>query len=511
MLLPMMSWVFRISALLSLATLLASVSAMAGDRGPDMPLSVSWQAGRAIAPSYPAAAGPVGLHKVQIGTERAFLRIQYAVGGDLIDPRGLVSALGRDIREAEGSLIFDRPQTEKRAELDLADGALLIDGRVTGHLDLAEVRTGNRIWLSASILEAMTGQTVVIEGREREPPVATGSAKPERAQDMSALMLPRQTRREAEPAQLLLASFRGGASRNLTSGKAKGADYAGVRSKLPSFAEAFDDTVQMPTQREAPTDWRARTSWDVVPVIDGEELQETPKPRLQPVSLRRDITRSERGPSPTSAKLRERPKPKAHGLNQPFETRPKLLRVKAVPEQTLESVRSVFPSEVGMVASNSSQTSRPKPYRGTDVLYARLREAVAGLSSERVEVTPAVLEEVPVESVPSALNTTEIRGTVFLDRDGDGRAGERDQSLEGEVLSLIRVATGEIVEKRSAAFGRYVFADLPPGFYRLRAMVGWTEHVRDVQITSGESVVDLSVAIGTGPPDPQQRRHFAGI
>lgn len=89
----------------------------------------------------------------------------------------------------------------------------------------------------------------------------------------------------------------------------------------------------------------------------------------------------------------------------------------------------------------------------------------------------------------------QMRGSVFIDMDGDGTASEGDQRLEGQVLQLIEKVTGDITETTTAAFGQYGFERLRPGSYQLRVVVGWQEYSVDVELTEDHLLHVVPVAI----------------
>lgn len=89
-------------------------------------------------------------------------------------------------------------------------------------------------------------------------------------------------------------------------------------------------------------------------------------------------------------------------------------------------------------------------------------------------------------------------GTLFIDRDADGRSSSGDQRLEGERLLLIDETSGEVIEARTAAFGRFAFEGVAAGDYRLRVMIGWQEHSLPVSVLAGREELNLAVAIPPG-------------
>ncbi|MEM5517629.1 SdrD B-like domain-containing protein [Henriciella sp. AS95] len=99
----------------------------------------------------------------------------------------------------------------------------------------------------------------------------------------------------------------------------------------------------------------------------------------------------------------------------------------------------------------------------------------------------------------------QVRGAVFVDMDGDGKAGPEDQRLEGQAIQLIDASTSKVSEAASASFGQYGFENLSAGKYRLRVMIGWQEFNVDVELADDDLLKVVPIAVppalmGMEPP-----------
>lgn len=92
----------------------------------------------------------------------------------------------------------------------------------------------------------------------------------------------------------------------------------------------------------------------------------------------------------------------------------------------------------------------------------------------------------------------QLRGAVFIDMDGDGKASPGDQRLEGQTIQLIETQTSNTTEAASASFGQYAFENLAAGEYKLRVMIGWQEFVVTAVLTDDNLLQVVPIAI---PPD----------
>lgn len=113
--------------------------------------------------------------------------------------------------------------------------------------------------------------------------------------------------------------------------------------------------------------------------------------------------------------------------------------------------------------------------------------------------------------------TGDLRGTVMIDTDGDSEAGPEDDYLEGQLVRLTRLSTGETLEHRSAAFGQYGFSGLPPGRYELAVTFGREPVVYEVELGGRnpsrrhDVLVEASVfedggaAVASRSPEPRLR------
>lgn len=113
-----------------------------------------------------------------------------------------------------------------------------------------------------------------------------------------------------------------------------------------------------------------------------------------------------------------------------------------------------------------------------------LLQAVAVSSPASAAVEPAMVS-LSVDRLvtgPAPGWKGELHGVVAIDGDGNGSAGQGDEYIEGQMVQLTHVESGETRRHRSAAFGQFGFSGLEPGRYRLSIMFGRQPVVLDVDL-----------------------------
>lgn len=171
----------------------------------------------------------------------------------------------------------------------------------------------------------------------------------------------------------------------------------------------------------------------------------------------------------------------------------------------------VKPQPGGAIAISAPRTVNAEPL---------LKPASFEPPSDRV---PAVLEAPrqtrPASAVPFHTPpwTGDLRGTVMIDTDGDSEAGPEDDYLEGQLVRLTRLSTGETLEHRSAAFGQYGFSGLQPGRYELAVTFGREPVVYELELggrnpsrrhdvlIEASVFEDWGVAVASKSPEPRLR------
>ncbi|MEO0882532.1 MAG: hypothetical protein AAFY34_07330 [Pseudomonadota bacterium] len=102
----------------------------------------------------------------------------------------------------------------------------------------------------------------------------------------------------------------------------------------------------------------------------------------------------------------------------------------------------------------------------------------------------------------------QVRGTLFVDADGNGDVDPGEHRIEGQFLTLRRTGNdvseddeNEIITL-SASFGQYSFDNLSPGTYELSVNHGGIVYSRSIDLTETDLFVQQSLAIplGQGPP-----------
>ncbi len=109
----------------------------------------------------------------------------------------------------------------------------------------------------------------------------------------------------------------------------------------------------------------------------------------------------------------------------------------------------------------------------------------------------------------------QIRGTVFVDTNGDARPGPGERRLEGAWLSLTALDDphADTVEQVAASFGQFAFDGLSPGRYRLTVNHGAIAQESLLELTEDElflvHLVPVTGAPGEPPPpDPDGAVEF---
>lgn len=94
----------------------------------------------------------------------------------------------------------------------------------------------------------------------------------------------------------------------------------------------------------------------------------------------------------------------------------------------------------------------------------------------------------------------QVRGSVFLDANGNGRPDTGETRLEGALLELVAMGSGEVVRtQRAATFGQFGFENLDPGTYKLRIMEkGRAVQVLRVEVSEAALFVEVMLAVGGG-------------
>ena len=459
--------------LAGLSLLATPLDAVADGLPSDRPLAVSQPANALLSPDKASVRQTEAVHNVQIGEQTLAIKVRYGQP-DRIDATSVAALSGAVFRRSRQLLIVDRPQSGERAEMSLHTGQLWIDGKPGAPVDTAGIETDSRLWLSPDALSSLVGLPVSVSGRS-EPERRDRSARTTIAK--ANLLFPEPTTLEgSSQARLLLAAH----SPEKRAGKSP---YRLSVPDLASFEGAFGGSVRKRSSSAIAGDWRKRKSWQI-----ETEIRKTPEARLVLASVTsRSSDDGEKAHPRSPAKSA---KMSSEHVNEFGRTHSRI-------------VAASFSRSFSETVANSRV---PVP----SLKALNFRKTGRGISEQKAVPETSVPE--PSLAAPSdgsdekhAKTTYEqpgpaIRGTVFLDLDGNGRVDPIDQRLEGERLTLINIETGRMIERRSAAFGGFEFADLQPGRYRLRVLAGWQEHVAELNIRSGDIVSDVSLAIATGPP-----------
>lgn len=104
----------------------------------------------------------------------------------------------------------------------------------------------------------------------------------------------------------------------------------------------------------------------------------------------------------------------------------------------------------------------------------------------------------------------QIAGSVFIDRDGDGRPSRGDDRLEAQPVSLTPLQGPLMpVEHRTAIFGQFGFDALEPGAYLLTVSIGWDEIAVPVEIEPGNRSQRVDIAVPSDLASPASGSHVA--
>jgi len=125
--------------------------------------------------------------------------------------------------------------------------------------------------------------------------------------------------------------------------------------------------------------------------------------------------------------------------------------------------------------------------------------------SGRATVAQGRITELDIPVIASG----QIRGAVFIDRDGNGEPSPGEDRLEGVRIDIMSVETGETRSQRAAAFGQYGFENLGPGDYRIEVVIRDRVALRtEIAIDEKElfRVVPLALPPPPEPPLPGPER-----
>ncbi|WP_147373351.1 carboxypeptidase-like regulatory domain-containing protein [Henriciella mobilis] len=463
-----------ITFLLAGLSLLATPFAAIADGLPsDQPLTVLQPANALLSPDKGSVRQAEAVHSVQIGAQTLALKVRYG-RPDRIDATGVEASTGIVFRRSRQLLTVDRPQSGERVEVSLLTGRLWVDGKPGAPLDLAGIETDGRLWLSPEALSSLVGVPVSVSGRP-EPPRRDPGARTAIA--TTDLLFPAPlTLDDRSQASLLLAAH----------SPEKSEGYSAHRFSIPdlvSFEGALGGSVRQLSSSGIVGDWRARESWQI-----ETETRNTPEAGLILASVTSRSSDDGKNAHPRSPA--KSAKMSSEHANEFGRTHSRIVEVSFSRSfsETPANNRVPVPS---LKALNFRKTDRGISERKAvpEISATEVSRSVLSVGSDEKNAKATYEQPGPA-----------IGGTVFLDLDGNGRVDPIDQRLEGELLALINIETGQMIERRSAAFGQFGFADLKPGRYRLRVLVGWQEHVAELTIRPGDIASDVPLAIATGPP-----------
>jgi len=453
---------------------------------------------RAIAVSSPlkeavlSASAPLRrtlmIHNVQIGEQTLALAVRHG-NPDLIDVVSIGGSNDYVFRRRQGLLVVDRVASGARAELSLQTGQLWVDGLPVSRIDLSHLQKDSRLWLSAQALSSLLDAQVSISGR------TNARLQVEKAQSPSAtsdLLFPNGALVETGSQEgLFLAEF----------SEERGSHYPVHRITLPdlaSFEGALGGKVRELSAPESLGDWRNRKSWQIEtkdqkpPNVEGVEAES--------LLVSEEVDANDKGGSAVSVPRLKFAKMTGGNANNPDRNEPRLVSISSSPHLQDTSRSISRPAARIPVPSLKRFSPRRLQLKDLDRNSARL-EPSSGANSPPGLHRPS--RGPSATAAPSQVAA--IKGTVFLDFDGNGRVGAADQRLEGEQLTLIDISTGRTYTKRSAAFGQFGFTGLQPGRYRLRVLAGWQEHAVDLDIQAGDTEDIVPLAIAAGSPDGPAR------
>ena len=96
----------------------------------------------------------------------------------------------------------------------------------------------------------------------------------------------------------------------------------------------------------------------------------------------------------------------------------------------------------------------------------------------------------------------QVRGTIFVDDNANGRADRGEKRVEGQWVKLTSEESGEVQTIHSASFGQYGFENVTPGAYVLQATVSGQPVSQQIQIDGKNPFVIAPIPI---PPDLADR------
>lgn len=121
------------------------------------------------------------------------------------------------------------------------------------------------------------------------------------------------------------------------------------------------------------------------------------------------------------------------------------------------------------------------------------------ISAYAAELAPFQVFAAPDAAAQESGRAGQLRGSVFVDHDGDGVPSRGDTRMEGHPVLLTSLETGmQAEEHRSASFGQYAFEGLAAGSYALSVSIGWERVSVPARLHPDDMMQIVEIAV---PPD----------
>lgn len=164
---------------------------------------------------------------------------------------------------------------------------------------------------------------------------------------------------------------------------------------------------------------------------------------------------------------------------------------RAVPNQ---AASSALVDATKSIVRQTSQTREKHPISPDRDPQPELR-----ISAYAAELAPFQVFAAPDAPEQEPGRAGQLRGSVFIDHDGDGVPSRGDTRLEGHPVLLTSLETGmQAEEHRSASFGQYAFEGLAAGSYALSVSIGWERVSVPARLNPDDMMQIVEIAV---PPD----------
>ena len=522
------------------------------------------QSGPAISPGADAKLITTEYRTVQINGAAVSTRIRKPTNGgrQMMDFLPIATALGGQV-ETEGPLLtYTRPDDEIVVDLDMRSGDVLADGLRTGRLPDHEPRSSASRWLSPDAISVITGRRfITTAGGQLALLLDTQDRSAGLLQNASYGLQKPRSKKSTGFAQIATVQTTGlyagvfdervsqGPNKQVSDWSTAGSwqiERASSVTRQEPYGEDSEvlDAMELQTVSYTPDRWSDSSMPEDRRA--GQKTGRLAEPKLVKASYRKagpgqpqdnvakgvsallqsdPVSRAfkEAAYTPISNNDRNTAENPSVSSDPVSETLMATRVARALPvssydfsavksgnsslvAQTYESFFRQTPTVAGNVfvgRSGDGVLLQDAPTQAAEVHEQNQLEGTAFAGDKSGDVYGVQGRQLDLPARPSR----QLTGALFIDRDGNGRASQGDDRLEGQAIHLLRTGQGQVGTIRSASFGQFGFSGLAPGQYQLRVMIGWQEYSVPVEIIADrDDILTVPIAVPAalmGLPDRQ--------